>query len=111
MDITPDVTIATATHIVCKDDLSKVNEELNSQLQKKNSIAIKVAEKYHLNVNDLYKYMIEEGYMYKHTDMVHFEQSSNEFIAKRVAKAIGLDWVLKILGVRHTQNLIKKIKK
>lgn len=86
----PDLTIATSTHVVKKENLFQLDESINGEIIKKNDIAIKVAKKFNLNVNDLYTYMLEEGKGYKHVDTVHFEASSNDFIASKVASSLKL---------------------
>lgn len=81
----PDVVIATATNIVKEDDLVTIDEYLNSQILRCNEIAVKIATKYGLKINDLYTAM--KGCA--HSDFVHFTEAGYDIAAQQTAKALG----------------------
>lgn len=82
----PDLTIALTTSVVKLDNLSELDEKINNEIIKRNQIAKKIAEKYKLEVNDLYSLMFSEP----HRDRVHFPKEGSEKIAHKVAEVMNL---------------------
>lgn len=63
-----------------------VDERFEEGIRKRNEIIYKAAERYKVSVNDLYKYMNNEGRHFRHIDHVHYEKRAKAFIAARVAE-------------------------
>lgn len=86
MNVVPDLTIALTTPIIKTNNSSTPYQYWDDEITKRNKIAAKIAEKYKLNINDLYTLMIDET----HRDAVHFTKEGSEKIAKTVAQSLKL---------------------
>ncbi len=85
-EIVPDLTIATTTKVVNSKDLSSIDAYVTEEIKKRNEIAVRIAEKYGLPVNDLFKKM----YNWPHRDKVHFTLEGRNQMAEYVAAAMKL---------------------
>lgn len=62
-----------------------IDEQFEAGIQIRNKIVCDIAKKHGLEVNDLYRYMNQEGSKFRHIDHIHYEKKAKMFIAKRVA--------------------------
>lgn len=85
MEFIPDLTIALSTPAIITNT-GVLYEKWNDEIIKRNRIAAKIAEKYKLNINDLYTLMLGEP----HRDMTHFPKEGSEKIAKKIAESLKL---------------------
>ena len=85
-----DLVIISATHHVKRSDLNQIDVLVNSRIEIRNAIMKNVAEQKNFIFIDLYKYMLSEGALkFKHTDHVHFERTSDSYMAAYILSQIG----------------------
>lgn len=82
----PDLTVATTTKVVNASQLTQVDTRITEEIEKRNKVALRIAGKYGLKTNDLFKKM----YDFPHRDRVHFTAEGREQMAKFVAEAMHL---------------------
>lgn len=82
----PDLTIALTTSVTQSGNLSVIDDTINDEIIKRNTVAKEIAEKHKLPVNDLYTLMLNEP----HRDIVHFSKEGSDKIARRTAEAMKL---------------------
>lgn len=66
--------------------LSPLNDKIHDEIIKRNSVAKKIAEKYKLQINDLYTLMLNNS----HREYVNFSQEGSEKIVRQAAKTMKL---------------------
>lgn len=80
------MTIALTTSVTQSGNLSVIDDTINDEIIKRNTVAKEIAEKHKLPVNDLYTLMLNEP----HRDIVHFSKEGSDKIARRTAEAMKL---------------------